>query len=52
MIIMETEAVFFSPFQLIFVNLTKYIIFPGLLAMGRPSERQTTHKPSSNFLRL
>jgi cation-transporting P-type ATPase 13A2 len=51
-VIMETEAVFFSSFQLIFTNLTKYIIFPVLLAMSRPSDKQTLHRPSSNFLHL
>ena len=50
-IMMETEAVFFSPIQLLF-GLTKYIIFPVVLALSRPAEKQTVHKPSSNFLRL
>ena len=48
---METEAVFFSSFQLIYINLTKSIMFPSFMVLSRPLDIQTTEKPSSNFLR-
>ena len=50
LIIMETEAVFFSPFQLIFGNITKYIIFNLLLALSRPNPEPTPYKPCANFM--
>lgn len=36
-IIMETEASFFSSTQLIFDNFTKFLLFPILLALSRPA---------------
>lgn len=50
-IVMETEAAFYSTFQLIFDNFTKYLLFPILLALSRPAPEPTPHKPASNFLR-
>ena len=50
LIIMETEAVFFSPFQLIFGNITKYIIFNLLLALSKPVSEPTPYKPCANFM--
>jgi hypothetical protein len=52
LIIMETEGAFFSSFQLIFGNLTKYIILNILLALTKPSTFQTVYKTCSNFLQL
>ena len=37
MIIMETEGVFYSEFQLLFNNLSKFLLFPLLLGMSRPA---------------
>jgi magnesium-transporting ATPase (P-type) len=50
-IIMETEASFFSSFQLIFNNFTKSLIIPILLALSRPAAEQVPYKPASNFLK-
>lgn len=50
LIVMETEAAFYSTFQLIFDNFTKYLLFPVLLALSRPAATPTPHRPSSNFL--
>lgn len=52
LIIMETEGTYFSSFQLIFGNLTKYIILNILLALTRPAEIQTIYKACSNFLQI
>ncbi len=52
LIIMETEGAFFSPFQLIFGNITKYIILNILLALSRPSANRTIFKASANFLKM
>jgi|688.fasta_scaffold764210_1 hypothetical protein len=49
---METEGAFFSPFQLIFGNITKYIILNMLLALSRPSANRTVFKSSANFLKM
>lgn len=51
LIVMETEAAFYSTFQLIFNNFTKYLVFPILLALSRPAAEPTPHKPASNFLK-
>lgn len=50
-ILMETQASFFSSFQLAFTNFTKNLIFPVLIALSRPAAGQTTFSPCSNFLR-
>ena len=50
-VIMATEAAFFSPVQLLYIGLTKSILFSTALALSRPAEHQTIHTPSSNFLR-
>lgn len=52
LIIMETEGAFYSPFQLIFGNITKYIILNILLALSRPSMNRTVYKSSANFLKF
>lgn len=52
LIIMETEAAFFSSFQLIFGNLSKYLLFNILLALSKPAAKPTIYKPCSNFLKI
>lgn len=49
---METEGAYFSSFQLIFGNMTKYIILNILLALTKPTQFQTVYKACSNFLQL
>ena len=51
-IIMETEGVFYSEFQLLFNNLSKFLLFPMLLGMSRPASDQTPYRPITNFLKL
>jgi hypothetical protein len=50
-IIMETEASFFSSFQLVFNNFSKFLLVPILIALSRPAPSQTPYKPASNFLK-
>ena len=52
LIIMETEGAYFSSFQLIFGNITKYIVLNILLALSKPTTYQTIYKSCSNFLKL
>lgn len=49
---METEGAYFSSFQLIFGNITKYIVLNILLALSKPTTYQTIYKSCSNFLKL
>jgi magnesium-transporting ATPase (P-type) len=51
LIIMETEAAFFSSFHLVFNNFTKFLLIPILVSLSRPADLQTPYRPCSNFLK-
>lgn len=51
-IIMETEGAYYSSFQLIFGNLSKYIVLNIFLALSRSCAKQTIYTCCSNFMKL